>query len=114
MEQHPLEISTETRPGASIVHVKGDVTASCVDPMRQAVAGAIASKTPRLVIDLSGTTFLSSPGLAVLVQAMQLVKRGGGTLVLAGPNDRVRGIFEIARLTDVFTIVPTLEAALGA
>ena len=67
-----------------------------------------------MVIDLSGTAFLSSPGLAVLVQAMQLVKRGGGTLVLASPNDRVRGIFEIARLTDVFTIVPTMEAALGA
>jgi anti-anti-sigma regulatory factor len=42
------------------------------------------------------------------------VKRGGGTLVLAGPDERVRGIFEISRLTDVFTIAPTLEAALGA
>ena len=114
MEHHALEIRSETRPGVAIVHVKGDATAVAIDPMRQAIAAAIATKSPKVVIDLSGTTFLSSPGLAVLVQAMQLVKRGGGTLVLAGPDERVRGIFEISRLTDVFTIAPTLEAALGA
>jgi anti-anti-sigma regulatory factor len=44
---------------------------------------------------------------------MQLTQRGGGKLVLAGANDRVRGIFEIARLTDVFTMKPSVQDALA-
>jgi anti-anti-sigma factor len=49
----------------------------------------------------------------VLVQTLQLAQRGSMDMVLAGANERVRGIFEIARLTDVFKIVPTLDVALG-
>jgi anti-sigma B factor antagonist len=111
MQVNPLQVTVDQVQGCPVVHVRGDVMAVSIDPLRQAIAGAIATKPARLVIDLTGATFLSSPGLAVLVQAMQLLQRGGGKLVLAGANDRVRGIFEIARLTDVFTMVPTLDAA---
>jgi anti-anti-sigma regulatory factor len=48
------------------------------------------------------------------VQALQLAQRGGSQLFLAGANDRVRGIFEIARLTEVFKLVPSVEDATGA
>lgn len=109
----PLQVSVEQVAETTVVHVSGDITAADVDRFRQAVAGAIAKRPARIVIDLTGTSFLSSPGLAVLVQALQLSQRGGSALVLAGANERVRGIFEIARLTEVFKLVPTLDAALG-
>ena len=96
-----------------MVHVSGDATATAVDGLRKSIASAIAAKPSLLVIDLAGCAFLSSPGLAVLVQSMQLTQRGGGKLVLAGANDRVRGIFEIARLTDVFTMKPSVQDALA-
>jgi anti-anti-sigma regulatory factor len=44
---------------------------------------------------------------------MQLSQRNGSKLLLAGANDRVRGIFEISRLTEVFTMVPSLEEAIA-
>lgn len=82
--------------------------------MRQGIAQALSQKPARLVIDLSETSFLSSPGLAVLVQALQLSQRAGATLILAGANERVRGLFEISRLTDVFKMIPTVDQALSA
>ena len=114
MQPQPLAVSVEQVQGATVVRVSGDATATAVDGLRKSIASAIAAKPPVLVIDLSGCAFLSSPGLAVLVQSMQLTQRGGGKLVLAGANDRVRGIFEIARLTDVFTMKPSVQDALGA
>lgn len=111
MDMHVLQVSVEQVPAAAIVRVVGDVSAANIDPFRKALADAIARKQPKVVIDLSATTFLSSPGLAVLVQSMQLCQRGGCALVLAGANDRVRGIFEISRLTDVFRLVDSVEAA---
>lgn len=115
MDMHSLDASVELLPGMAVVRLRGDVSAANIDPVRKAIADAIARKQPKVVIDLSATSFLSSPGLAVLVQSMQLCQRGGATLVLAGANDRVRGIFEISRLTDVFRLVGSVEeaAALG-
>ncbi|MBM4098795.1 MAG: STAS domain-containing protein [Planctomycetes bacterium] len=114
MAMHELRISVDVRPGAAVVAVVGDVSAVNIDPFRKGLADAIARKQPRTVVDLSQTTFLSSPGLAVLVQGLQLSQRGGSQLYLAAANDRVRGIFEIARLTEVFRMVPTVDAALEA
>jgi len=113
MAINPLQVSVEVIDGAAIVHAVGDISAANIDPFRQAIATAIAKKPTKLVIDLTGTMFLSSPGLAILVQTMQLSQRGGCSLVLAGANERVGGIFEIARLSDVFKMTPTLEAALA-
>ena len=108
---HELAASVDLLPGLAVVRLRGDVSAANIDPVRRAIADAISRKQPKVVIDLSATTFLSSPGLAVLVQSMQLCQRGGCALVLAGANDRVRGIFEISRLADVFRLVDSVEAA---
>jgi len=113
MAFRPLEVTSSSAPGAAIVHVNGDVTSDGIDALRQGIAKAIALKQPKVIADLTQTSFLSSPGLAVLVQAMQLTQRNGSKLLLAGANDRVRGIFEISRLTEVFTMVPTLEEAIA-
>jgi anti-anti-sigma factor len=112
MALQPLEVVVDAAPGAAIVRLQGDITADSVDRMRQGIAKALAERPQRLVIDLTATSFLSSPGLAVMVQAMQLSQRAGAALVLAGANERVRGIFEISRLTDVFQMRPSVEDAL--
>lgn len=114
MAMHELRISVDEVPGIAVVRLAGDVTAANIDPVRKAIAEAIARKQPKVAIDLSETMFLSSPGLAVLVQALQLCQRGGSTLVLVAANERVRGIFEIARLTEVFRMVNSMEDAARA
>ena len=108
---HELAASVDLLPGMAVVRLRGDVSAGNIDPVRKAIADAISRRQPKVVIDLSATTFLSSPGLAVLVQSMQLCQRSGCALVLAGANDRVRGIFEISRLNDVFRLVDSVEDA---
>jgi anti-anti-sigma factor len=114
MAMHELRISVDQVPGIAVVRLAGDVTAGNIDPVRKAIAEAIARKQPKVAIDLSETMFLSSPGLAVLVQALQLCQRGGSTLFLVAANERVRGIFEIARLTEVFRMVNSMEDAARA
>jgi anti-sigma B factor antagonist len=54
---------------------------------------------------------MDSSGLATLVEAMKLTRNGGTRLVLSGLSDRVKAIFEIARLEKYFTITPNVDAA---
>ena len=54
---------------------------------------------------------MDSSGVATLVEAMQKAMRSQTKLVLCGMEEKVRSIFEIARLDAVFTIVDDTKAA---
>jgi anti-sigma B factor antagonist len=86
-----------------------------VSPRVSASLGAmIENKPPRLVVDLSKVSYIDSSGLAVLIEGMQNVEAYGGKFILAGIQDNVKPIFEIARLDQVFIIFPHVDAALAA
>jgi anti-sigma B factor antagonist len=86
-----------------------------VSPRIAASLGAMIEQKPmRLVIDLSAVSYIDSSGLAVLIEGMQNVEAYGGKFILAGLQDNVRPIFEIARLDQVFIIFPHVDAALAA
>ncbi len=76
---------------------------------------SITDKKPKqLVVDLSRVSYIDSSGLAVLIEGMQNVGGYGGNFALAGLQDGVRPIFEIARLDQVFRIYPDVPSALAA
>jgi anti-sigma B factor antagonist len=86
-----------------------------VSPRVAASLNAIIQQKPgRVVVDLSGVSYIDSSGLAVLIEGMQNVEAYGGKFVLAGLQENVRPIFEIARLDQVFIIFPHVDAALAA
>jgi anti-anti-sigma factor len=64
------------------------------------VAGAT-----RLVLDLSGLSFIDSAGLRVILQAEQTSKAAGGKLVVRAPSPPVRRLFEITGLDDALTVI---------
>jgi anti-sigma B factor antagonist len=86
-----------------------------VSPRVAASLRALTEQKPeRLVVDLSRVTYIDSSGLAALIEGMQNVEAYGGKFVLAGVQENVRPIFEIARLDQVFIIFPHVDAALAA
>lgn len=60
--------------------------------------GVILEGGTRLVLDLSGVTFLDSVALAVLVSALKLARGQGGDVVLLRPAPLVRSLLEVTRL----------------
>jgi anti-sigma B factor antagonist len=58
-----------------------------------------------LTIDLSGVTFMSSSGLAMLVQIRKAAADAGMELRLVRVPKRVTELLEITALADVFAVV---------
>jgi anti-sigma B factor antagonist len=86
-----------------------------VSPALTASLNAMIEKKPaRLVIDLSGATYIDSAGLAALIVAMQTVEAYGGRFFLAGLHETMRSIFESSRLDQTFRIFQDVDAALAA
>lgn len=84
--------------------LEGEIDLSRSPRVERSLDSMIKKRPDRIVVDLSGVTFIDSSGMAVLIRALQNMKEYGGKLSLSGVNDTVRPIFEIARLDQVFVI----------
>jgi anti-sigma B factor antagonist len=104
-------IASTPLPDGVVITPRGDVDLSRSPHLRKALAAASQSKPQRLVVDLGQVSYMDSSGVATLVEALQIARRNGTTLVLAALQPRVRSIMEIARLDTVFRIVESAEAA---
>jgi anti-sigma B factor antagonist len=98
----------------NVLPLEGEIDLHVSPNVAKALASMIEKKRRRLIVDLTRATYLDSSALAVLIEAMQNIDAYGGKLVLAGMNNDVRTIFEIARLDQVFSIFPDVDSALGA
>ena len=66
-----------------------------------------------LVLDLSHLDFVCSMGLGVLIKTQNRCRRQKGNLALVGPPPPVMRVLKTTRLTDLFKICPTVQAALN-
>ena len=98
----------------NVLPLEGEIDLHVSPRISAALAAMIVQKSPRLVVDLSKVTYIDSSGLAVLIEGMQNVEAYGGKFILAGIQENVKPIFEIARLDQVFIIFPHVDAALAA
>jgi len=97
-------VHIESDADTVIVRPQGDVDMSRSPQLRQALRDAMATKPRSLIVDLGEVGYMDSSGLATLVEAMRTAKRAGTRMTLCAMNDKVRAIFEIARLDQFFTI----------
>ncbi len=99
---------------SNVLPLTGEIDLHVSPRVAASLSAIIQQKPTRVVIDLAGVTYIDSSGLAVLIEGMQNVEAYGGKFVLAGLQENVRPIFEIARLDQVFIIFPHVDAALAA
>lgn len=108
-----MTLKSETREGGTIVLMPtGDVDLAASPILRQEIKKLQTGRPLRLIIDLSGVPYMDSSGVATLVEAMQIARRNNTKLLLCRLQDKVKSIFEIARLDTVFTIVDTVDTAM--
>jgi anti-sigma B factor antagonist len=101
------------RDRSNVLPLKGEIDLHVSPSVTTSLNSMIEKKPERLVVDLSGVTYIDSAGLAALIGAMQKVEGYGGKFLLAGLQETVRSIFEISRLDQVFQIFPDADAALA-
>jgi anti-sigma B factor antagonist len=109
-----IEVNSEVTDDATILSPKGEIDLSRAPSLGHHLTSAQSGQPTRLIVDLVGVPYMDSSGVATLVAAMQVARRQGNKIILCGMQERVRSIFEIARLDQVFTITDTREQALEA
>jgi anti-sigma B factor antagonist len=96
-----------------IVSVSGEIDLFTAPEFKQRMSAPIDAGRSKLVVDLSRTTFIDSSSLGVLIGAHRRLKLRGGSLVVVCENEAIAKTFKITGLDGVFTIAPSVEAALS-
>ena len=99
---------------ASVIDIKGDVTAACEGVLMDAYADAGGEKTKNVLLNFSGLEYMNSGGIGMLVTLLVRANRHKQNLMACGLNDHYRQIFELTRLDEAITIHPTESDALQA
>lgn len=111
-----ISVRRETVDGAIVVTVAGELDMLTTPRLRVAVRQALdeAMGEP-VILDLTAVTFLGSPGLAALVDAVRQAGQRGGPLRVVVDNARpvIRPI-ELTGLDDLLALYATVDEALAS
>lgn len=68
----------------------------------------------KLVLDLSGLTYIDSAGLGMVAACAGMMFKAGGKLAVVSPGGKITQMFEITRLNRVLALYPDFDAAMAA
>jgi anti-anti-sigma factor len=95
-------LSTRECDGEVVVTLRGEL--DVLDAARVAAALAALAAPGRKI----------TSGLAALVRVRKGARRAGGDVLLAAPQPQVLQVLAVTRLTDVFSVHPSVEATAGS
>jgi anti-sigma B factor antagonist len=106
-----MNIETSEKDGTILVTLSGEVDLSHSAALRKRLMDLMFERR-NVVVDMAAVTYVDSSGIAGLVEAYQMARKGNTRFTLAAVSDPVRRVLQLARLDRVFTLAETVEAAL--
>lgn len=111
IEGSDLNVERRTEGEQVILTVSGEVDLHSSPELRGELLEALEGRPQRLIIDLSGVTYMDSSGVGTIVEAKRRADKAASTLVLTGLQPRVRSVFEITQLDKFFKITDSVDEA---
>jgi anti-sigma B factor antagonist len=109
----PPVAGVEERNGGVVISLVGELDLYNAHMVREELFAATARSPERLVVELSGVTFIDSTGLGVLIEARTRLANRKAFLLVA-PGLETRRALEISGLDRHFAVHDSLDEALSA
>jgi len=109
-----LAIKTErVLDGVTTVLLEGIIDAHTYEKLEETFNRLIEQENYKLIIDLSNVDYLSSAGAGVFISVYSIIQENNGDFVLVNPGPKVKEVFDLLGLTQLFTISRDLNSALN-
>ena len=89
--------------------LEGEIDAYTAPEVRKELLPKTNAPGVKMIIDLSGVSYMDSTGLGVFVGLFKELKANEGKLILTGMSDRLKRLFDITGLADVMDINTEVE-----
>lgn len=108
-----MEITVATAERITVVTVVGEIDGKTA-PIAQEQIVPLCLEGSRVLLDMSGVTYMSSAGLRLLLQLYRRATAAKATLALVGLSEELRDTMSATGFLAYFTIYDTVEAGQAA
>jgi len=100
-----MELTTEQLKRCDLVKAAGRIDSQAAPQLAEALNAITEAGRFKIVLDMSGTDFISSAGLRVLIDVQKTCKRWNrGQLVLAAVPERIYETLDLTGFVPLFNI----------
>jgi anti-anti-sigma factor len=111
--EQAAEIVLQPDERAAVIRVLGNLTARTENRLQELYREALALDRPCIVLLFSETAAVNGAGIAVLTQLVLDCQRQGRRIVVAGPSENLKKVFDIVGFSKLVEVVDGLELAFG-
>ena len=109
-----MQIEKSTANSATTLKITGEIDLHGSPALRAELQACAEEKTPVLLVDFTDVDYIDSSGLATFIEYVRGASPYHGKIALFGLKKKVRTIFDLVRLNELFTITDSAEAATAA
>lgn len=109
-----MQIEKIQEADATILKLEGEIDLHASPDLRAALQACTADKVPVLLVDFTGVEYIDSSGLATFIEYVRSGSAHNGKVALFGLKKKVRTIFDLVRLNELFILAETADAARAA
>jgi len=108
-----MDIDFETVNGITVATLFGELD-SRTAPVVQEKLAAMPRPQARVLLDMSGVTYISSAGLRALLMLYRQMAANDGRVALCGLAESIQDVMSVTGFLDFFAAYDTLEEGLAA
>jgi len=109
-----LKFNIQYYPTVSVVSFTGKIMTEndCLN-LNEEIGQLISDIKTQWVFDFDQLTHINSSGINFIIRSLTKTRVNNGDLALCAIKGNVKTLFEIAKLTEIFTIYDTVEDAIN-
>ena len=113
MARNAFSCRNYSKKGHAVVEITGDLTFETVDVMRLEFSNLRMMKPEKVILDCTGVTMLSSVGLGEFSKLIKWGLDSNCQFKIVCQAGHVVEVLEIAGITDMIPLLPTIDIALN-
>ena len=113
MPSQPFRAEVSGGAARVTITLSGDINVNADEGLTAAYADAAAREAQLIVLDFSGSGYINSTGIALIVRLLADARRDRLDVRARGLTEHYREIFRITRLADFMTLVDDVPAPVG-
>ena len=117
MTVHGIVVSVTSAKGqndVNVLKVSGYLDTTTAGELETALYGLLEKANFKIVVDLSGVTYISSAGWGIFIGEIKKIRNNGGDLKLAGMVGDVFEVFQLLEFESILEAYPSIDDAVEA
>jgi len=109
-----MKFKDEIKGDVGILAMKGKLMGPPEsDELHTEVRSLLGQGAKKIVLDMGGVTWINSLGVGAIMRCYTSIVNSNGKLTIANPADKVKYIFSMIRLMELFNVSESVEDAVA-